>query len=629
MANRYWVGGSGTWDDSATTHWSASSGGAGGASVPGTTDDVIFDTASNTTSYTVTFNGTYGYCQNLTLANPASGTLTINGSGNISIYGSLLVSSTINFSHLGIINFSSTTTGKTITLNGTTLYYVQFGGFGGEWTLQDTFRVTRTINIIQGSLVLNNKDIYCSDFESSNTNTRALTIGTGNIYVTTIFGSKGWNFSTTTNLTFSGASGSIYLDGISANRFYGGGLTYGTLYHRAKGDCSIRGANTFSSLNISRNLNDDKIIRFESNGITHTITNSFIVNNNAANATVRLTSDSTTAAILAFNGTYNNVSVDYVTADYLTGSTPYKFYMGDNSTDGGNNTNIYFYTRNRTISPSVLALTSSSQTPVIQTEGLKNSLVAYYKMEGNSQDSVGTKHGNDTFMTYDNLYGKILQGAKFDGNSSYILLPDTVVGGDSFSYSMWVYANTASSNYLYNQSYEANSSAILLSNGVLRLTIKTDTYVLSSFDSAPGVVILGQYNHIVRSYDTSTGYLDGYVNNVRVIHQYVGGKQSYGASTGQNVLGCLKNISGVSLFHNGYMDEVAFYARGLEEGSVALLYNSNTGLQHPFTSIIVSVQTLIATIFSLGFLNVLGKGVSTMRSVTKKYILGMDDKSVL
>lgn len=30
MANRYWVGGSGTWNASNTTNWSTASGGAGG-----------------------------------------------------------------------------------------------------------------------------------------------------------------------------------------------------------------------------------------------------------------------------------------------------------------------------------------------------------------------------------------------------------------------------------------------------------------------------------------------------------------------------------------------------------------------------------------------------------------------
>lgn len=48
MANRYWVGGSGIWDNSSTTNWSATSGGAGGASAPTTADDVFFDANSGT-----------------------------------------------------------------------------------------------------------------------------------------------------------------------------------------------------------------------------------------------------------------------------------------------------------------------------------------------------------------------------------------------------------------------------------------------------------------------------------------------------------------------------------------------------------------------------------------------------
>jgi hypothetical protein len=56
MASRFWVGGTGTWDGSTTTHWAATSGGASGASVPGTNDSVIFD--GNSGGGTVTVNTT-------------------------------------------------------------------------------------------------------------------------------------------------------------------------------------------------------------------------------------------------------------------------------------------------------------------------------------------------------------------------------------------------------------------------------------------------------------------------------------------------------------------------------------------------------------------------------------------
>lgn len=61
MANRYWVGGSGNWKD--TPHWSATSGGAGGASVPSFSDDVFFDANSANAPFEVTINSSLNYCR--------------------------------------------------------------------------------------------------------------------------------------------------------------------------------------------------------------------------------------------------------------------------------------------------------------------------------------------------------------------------------------------------------------------------------------------------------------------------------------------------------------------------------------------------------------------------------------
>ncbi len=58
MASRFWVGGTGTWDNSTTTHWSATTGGAGGASVPGAADDVTFDGLSGVGTVTLAYSPT-------------------------------------------------------------------------------------------------------------------------------------------------------------------------------------------------------------------------------------------------------------------------------------------------------------------------------------------------------------------------------------------------------------------------------------------------------------------------------------------------------------------------------------------------------------------------------------------
>ena len=58
MATRYWVGGSGTWDATDTSHWSATSGGAGGASVPGSADRANIDYRSAGAVITLATNPT-------------------------------------------------------------------------------------------------------------------------------------------------------------------------------------------------------------------------------------------------------------------------------------------------------------------------------------------------------------------------------------------------------------------------------------------------------------------------------------------------------------------------------------------------------------------------------------------
>lgn len=78
MATRYWRGGTGTWDSATTTNWSATSGGAGGATVPTAVDEVIFNTASGSGNYTVTVSGNAS-CNNLTIAGPTTGTLSFDG----------------------------------------------------------------------------------------------------------------------------------------------------------------------------------------------------------------------------------------------------------------------------------------------------------------------------------------------------------------------------------------------------------------------------------------------------------------------------------------------------------------------------------------------------------------------
>jgi hypothetical protein len=115
-ANRYWVGGSGTWNGTNTAVWSATSGGAGGVSVPVGGDVVYLDrpgttvTYANPTSPTPVLGG-------LTVDATGSGT-TLSQSGGYSLsasYEYVGVSNTGVFTQTGGVN--AVTNGLSVGLN--------------------------------------------------------------------------------------------------------------------------------------------------------------------------------------------------------------------------------------------------------------------------------------------------------------------------------------------------------------------------------------------------------------------------------------------------------------------------------------------------------------------------------
>jgi hypothetical protein len=121
MADRYWTGavngGSGTWDASNTANWSASSGGAGGASVPTAADLVYFDASSGSGVCTL---GADVVCVILSFAGYA-GTIAFS-TFKISIAGAnttiLNMGSTATLTGLKRIELTAAATANTRTLQG-------------------------------------------------------------------------------------------------------------------------------------------------------------------------------------------------------------------------------------------------------------------------------------------------------------------------------------------------------------------------------------------------------------------------------------------------------------------------------------------------------------------------------
>jgi hypothetical protein len=269
--DRYWVGGSGTWDATTTTNWSATSGGAGGASAPTSTDNVIFDSASNATAYTVTV-GTNAVCEDLTAAGPASGNVTFSlpATARIDCHGSMTLPATgltWTATSGSFLLFRATTTGKTITTNGVSLgpTAVEFNGVSGEWTLGSALTATVSFFVTNGSFVTGNYNVSAAGMSSNNSNVRSISLGSSTV---TLTGSSGVvNFATATNLTFNAGTSQITCSAVSPT-FIGGGVTFYNVSFTsaASGTATINGANTFNDLTFtSRSATGQRFVTFGAN----------------------------------------------------------------------------------------------------------------------------------------------------------------------------------------------------------------------------------------------------------------------------------------------------------------------------------------------------------------------------
>ena len=330
MANRYWVGNTGNWDNN-TSRWSATSGGATGASVPTLADDVFFDSASNAAAYTVTLT-TAPVCRSVSISGPASGNVTIAGSAAWSIYGSLTIAATgVTWTSTSIITFAATTTGWTVTTNGVSLTNaVVFNGAGGEWTLGSAYTATSTITVSQGTFTTNNFNvtISASTFASLGAGVRTLNLGSSSI--TCLI----WNCLAATNLTVNAGTSTITLLQ-AAGTFNGGGLTYYNVYKAVNGINIGDANNTFNALTNAGCNTGTYQLQINGNQTIGTLTAN---GGGGSYQRLRLISVNPGTQVTLTVGTFiTNGNVDFADINMQGAAAPISVPTGG---DGGNNTNI-------------------------------------------------------------------------------------------------------------------------------------------------------------------------------------------------------------------------------------------------------------------------------------------------
>ena len=340
MANRYWVGGTGTWDNSTTTNWSATSGGAGGASAPTSTDAVFFN--SNSGSGTVS-NTDSVQCLSLTCTG-FTGTIDCAGFG-ITVYGNVTLSSggTYTALNLTIVNVC------TLTSVGKHIAYLSIGDFttgNANLTLADDLYCGvagdyGSIGFSDGTFNANNKNVSCSGFYSFTFNaglTRTLNMGSG---TWTLFGNNndsGWmsaGFDDVINMTINCDTSTINFTppASSSVQFSSHNKTYYNLNMGGAGSTlsfSDFATNIFNTISTSAQPCN---LTFYA-GITCTVTN-FNVLGTAGNNIVLMST--TAGARFSLSKSSGTVSVDYVSIQDSNATGGAAWYAGTHSTNVSNN----------------------------------------------------------------------------------------------------------------------------------------------------------------------------------------------------------------------------------------------------------------------------------------------------
>lgn len=235
---------------------------------------------------------------------------------------------------------------------------------------------------------------------------------------------------------------------------------------------------------------------------------------------------------------------------------------------------------------------------------LTDNIANYYKLDDNSNDSVGSKNGTDTNINY--VAGLINQAASFNGSNSQISTSGFTIGTVG-SISFWYnFSGTSNSQYFIDAS--SGNRFLFGKNGTNTALwlINNTTIVNPTGNILPTTT--GGWHHVVLTWDNSLGsnkekiYIDGSLAgqyNVSITGTTPTNMYFGTAYFGANYL-------------NGKLDEIGFWTRALSSTEVTALYNSGSGLQYPF--ITTSIKTINGLI-KASVKTVNGLAIASVKSV--------------
>lgn len=324
---------------SSTATWAATSGGAGGQSVPLPQDTVVLDGSSAAGTYTMNMARS---CKDITCS---SFVRTLSDSSATEIYGSISLSSGMTFSGTGAITLSGRSAGLTLTSNGVAWSKDCFeNAIGGTYTLIDAWSSSSSsstaIFLVAGTFTTANQSVRFSGANGGVTvsgSTAVLNLGSSTVSIQ----GAGASWTVTSGTVNAGTSNiAITTASASARTFAGGGKTYYdvTIGTGGAGVFTFTGSNSFNSTKTSGG--STLSVKFTA-GTTTTYTGDSMCFFNGAPSNL-ITIDSTTASIFTVTKASGYVISDYLSVKSSTATGGAIWYAGSHSTNVSGNTGWIF-----------------------------------------------------------------------------------------------------------------------------------------------------------------------------------------------------------------------------------------------------------------------------------------------
>jgi hypothetical protein len=336
-ANKYWnLAAGGNWS---ATGWATSSGGSPAANnFPLAQDTCFFEATGLNSGASISMNAEYHVGTVDMSARTTNTILFLTSNRTISVYGNWINGTGTTVSNNGLLFFAGR---GSQTLNSAGVSFasrLEVNSPGGTLTLQDAYQSSNTntgaITLTSGTLNAVTYNVTLGSggtFLVSGTATRTVAIGSGT-WTSSGTGSA-WDATTITNLTITG-TGTISLTSASGKNFSGGGASYSgiTLNQGGAGSLGIGGNNTFANITNTYKATGATTIGF---GTTTQTVGSFTAAGEAGRVlTLTGSSASSPATLVLTSGTVT--TPDYLT---ITGIRAYAltttWYAGANSTNNG------------------------------------------------------------------------------------------------------------------------------------------------------------------------------------------------------------------------------------------------------------------------------------------------------